>query len=80
MQEMWVRSLGRKNPLEEEMATHSGVLAWRIPWAGGLESTGLQSQTRLSMLAASSQSIIMEDEKSYDLLSARWRFSQGRKV
>ena len=38
-----------------------------------------KSQTRLSMLAASSQPIIMEDEKSYDLLSAR-RFSQGRKV
>ena len=32
MQEMWVRSLGWKDPLEEEMATHSSILAWRIPW------------------------------------------------
>ena len=42
MQEMWVQSLGQKDPLEEEMATHSGALAWRIPWAGRLQSTGLQ--------------------------------------
>ena len=31
-QEMWVQSLGQKDPLEEEMATHSSVLAWEIPW------------------------------------------------
>ena len=29
---MWVRSLGQKDPLEEGMATHSNILAWRIPW------------------------------------------------
>ena len=33
MQGMWVQSLGRKDPLEEGMAAHSSVLAWRIPWA-----------------------------------------------
>ena len=32
MQEIWVRSLGQEDPLEEGMATHSGILAWRIPW------------------------------------------------
>ena len=32
MQETWVRSLGREDPLEKEMATHSSTLAWRIPW------------------------------------------------
>ena len=45
MQETWVRSLGREDPLEKEMATHSSILAWRIPWTeepGGLQSTGLQ--------------------------------------
>ena len=39
MQETWVRSLGREDPLEEGMATHSSILAWRIPWtedSGGL--------------------------------------------
>ena len=41
--ETWVRSLGREDPLEKEMATHSSILAWRIPWTeelGGLLSTG----------------------------------------
>ena len=43
MWETWVRSLAREDPLEEEMATHSSILAWRIPWTeelGGLQSTG----------------------------------------
>ena len=31
-QETWVQSPGQKDPLEKEMATHSGILAWRIPW------------------------------------------------
>ena len=38
-QELWVQSLGWEDPLEEEMATHSSILAWRIPWKeepGGL--------------------------------------------
>ena len=42
-----VRSLGGEDCLEEEMATHSSILAWRIPWTeepGGLEFMGLQSQ------------------------------------
>ena len=43
MQETWVRSLGQEDPLEKEMATHSSILAWRIPWLeepGGLQSVG----------------------------------------
>ena len=45
MQEMQVRSLGRADPLEKEMATRSGILAWRIVWteeSGGLQSMGSQ--------------------------------------
>ena len=45
MQEMGVRSLGREDSLEKETATHSSILAWRIPWMekpGGLQSMGLQ--------------------------------------
>ena len=45
MWETWVRSLGREDPLEKEMVTHSSILAWRIPWTeelGGLQSTGLK--------------------------------------
>ena len=41
-QEMWVQSLGQEDPLEERMATHSSILAWRIPWTE--ESDGLQSK------------------------------------
>ena len=42
---MWVRALGREDPLEKEMATHSSVLAWEISWTegpGGLQSEGSQ--------------------------------------
>ena len=52
VQETRVQSLGWEDPLEKEMANHSSILAWRIPWAegpGGLQSLGLQkSQTWLS--------------------------------
>ena len=52
MQETWVQSLGWEDPLEKEMATHSSILAWKIPWMekpgglGRLQSTGVaKSQT-----------------------------------
>ena len=51
MQETWVLSLGQEDPMEKDMATHSSILAWEIPWTekpGGLQSIGFQSQTRLS--------------------------------
>ena len=52
MQETWVRSLGQEDPLEKEMATHSTILAWEIPWTeepDALQSMGSQkSQTGLS--------------------------------
>ena len=44
MQETWVQSLGWEDPLEEDMATHSSILAWRIPWTeepSRLQSIGL---------------------------------------
>ena len=45
MQETWVLSMGQEDPLEDKMATHSSVFAWRIPWTeepGGLQSMGSQ--------------------------------------
>ena len=51
MQETWVQSLDRKDPLEKGIASHSSTHAWRIPWTeepGGLQSTMSQSQTRLN--------------------------------
>ena len=49
MQEIWVRSLGQEDPLEKEMATHSNILAWRIPWTEELgEVLSMGSQTQLT--------------------------------
>ena len=51
MRETWVRSLGREDPPEKEMVTHSSIVAWKIPWTekpGRLQSMGSQSWTRLS--------------------------------
>ena len=45
MQEIWVQSLGQEDLLEKEMATHSSILAWKIPWTedtGRLQSMGSQ--------------------------------------
>ena len=45
VQETWVQSLGEEDPLEKGMATHSSILAWKIPWteeSGGLQSMGSQ--------------------------------------
>ena len=50
-QETRIQSLGQEDPLEEEMATLSSILAWKIPWTeepGGLQSVELQSRTQLS--------------------------------
>ena len=47
---MQIRSPGQKNPLKKEMATHSSILAWEIPWTeepSGLQSIGSQSQAQL---------------------------------
>ena len=53
MWENWVRSLGQEDPLEKEMATHSSILAWRIPWMeelGGLQSTGRKESDTTELL------------------------------
>ena len=51
IRETWVWSLGWDDPLEKDMATHSRIPAWEIPWKeepGGLQSIGSQSQTQLN--------------------------------
>ena len=56
VQETRVRSLGREDPLEKGMATHSSILAWRIPWTeepGGLQSTELQESDTTDRLTLS---------------------------
>ena len=54
MQETWVRCLGWEDPLEKEVATHSGILDWRIPWTeepGGLQSMGRQESDTTEQLS-----------------------------
>ena len=54
MKEIWVQTLGWDDPLEEGTATHSSILAWRIPWTeepGGLQFKRSQSWTRLKQLS-----------------------------
>ena len=51
MRETWVQSLGQEDPLEKEMATHSSILAWRIPWMeepGGLQSTEVTKESNMT--------------------------------
>ena len=51
MQETWVQTLGQEDPLEKEMANHSSILAWKIPWTGAWQATthgATKSQTRLN--------------------------------
>ena len=66
-QETQVWSLNQEDSLEEAMATHSSILAWRIPWTeetGGLQSIGLQSQTRLKWLSTHVRTLYMHLESS----------------
>ena len=58
MWETWIQSLGREDPLEKEMATHSSTLAWKIPWTeepGRLQSMGFSRQEYWSGLPIPSQ-------------------------
>ena len=62
MEEMWVRSLGWEDPLEKEMATHSSILAWKIPWTeepGGLQSMGFTKDSKVTLLNNNSQLHVM---------------------
>ena len=61
MLETWVQSLGHEDPLEKGIATHSSILAWRIPWtevSGRLQSMGSPSQTRPNSKAHSTCNVI----------------------
>ena len=61
MQETWVRSLGWKDPLEKGKATHSSILAWRIPWT--VKSMGLQRVNILVTFLKVSTVISVTDDK-----------------
>ena len=67
MQEIWVQSLSQEDPLEEEMATHSSILTWRIPRTeepGGLQSVGSQSRIWLSEHTHAQQMLVSWSSKA----------------
>ena len=56
IQETWVQSLGWEDPLEKEIATHSSILVWKIPWTeepGGLQSMGYRQRAAIYGVAKS---------------------------
>ena len=68
MWETQVRSLGRKDPLEKEMATHFSSLAWKIPWTvepGKLQSMELQSCPQLSNSISSQLMNVLTEKEKY---------------
>ena len=64
MQEAWIQPLGQEDPSEKEMATHSGILAWEIPWTeepGMLQSMGSQRVGHYLTTKQQQQQIIIYD-------------------
>ena len=89
MWETWVWSLGWEDPLEKEMATHSSILAWRIPWTeepGGLQSTGSQRvghNWATSLSLSLSPRVCSNYSKQFtdsvqSLSNYQWHFSQNK--
>ena len=79
MWETWVRSLGGEDTLEKEMATHSSILAWRIPWTeepGGLQSMGrkeLDMTERLNSTARCGRTVVRHWSFYKNHLENSWR-------
>ena len=75
MQETWVQSLSREDPLDKEMATHSSILAWKIPWTeepGGLYSLGSQKVRHDGDWARTHASIAVQSLSGVRLFAAPW--------
>ena len=76
MQEMWVRSPGQEDALEEEMATHSSILAWEIPWTdfhGGLQFMRLQKSWDMTEHAVSCTCMVVTNYHKFSGLK-QYRF------
>ena len=65
IRETWVQSLGREDPLEKGMATHSSILAWRIPWTE--EPIRLQVPVRLQLLSGYLSGVVKESDRTEQL-------------
>ena len=77
IQETWVRSLGWEDPLEEEMATYTSIIAWRIPWReepGRLQSMGLQRVGHGGATSLSLSALKLEDLTAPYIISVYPKF------
>ena len=78
MQATPVQFLGQEDPLEKDMATHSGTVAWKIPWTeepGRLQSMGSQSRIRLSDFTVTFHFHELEKEMAAHSSVPNWRIS-----
>ena len=78
MQETQVWSLGREDPLQEEMPTHSSIFAWRIPWIeehGGLQSIGLQKRWITDHRASECETNLVNVEMKTVRVTVRYNWS-----
>ena len=78
MKETWVQSLGWKDLLEKEMATHSSILAWRIPWTeepGRLQSMGSRESDMTEQLSTHVQCLLLLSYSSHLSSVKRHEFS-----
>ena len=84
MQETWVQPLGWEDPLEKEMAIHSSILAWRIPWTeepGGLQSTGSQESDTTERLPTTTTMLCYHSVLPFNpWMKARCRKFQPRSI
>ena len=72
---MRVQSLGWEDPLEEDMTTHSSILAWRIPWTeetGRLQSVGSESRTELTTTMIVWASLVAQSVKNLPAVQETW--------
>ena len=81
MQKMWILPLGWEDHLEKEIATHSSIVAWGIPWTeepGGLQSMGSLSRTRLSDFTFTFYFPALEKEMATHSSILAWRMPGSR--
>ena len=78
MRDTWVRSLDQEDPLEKEMATHSSILAWKIPWTeepGGLQSIGSQ-RVGHDWATSLSYELVLAHSSTLLLITQQWLIQQ----
>ena len=80
MQEIWVQSLGQEDPLENEMATHSSILAWEIPWTEATHSSILAWEIPWTEELGRLQSMGSQESDTTEQLSTTAQTRLGKRL